>query len=208
MPGDIKYKDINDDGVINEFDVSVIGNDKPKQYFGIDLGFEYKGFEVSAFFQGTYNRDIDLVNAGNEYLLGFQRGSLNGYSQAYEHSMMRWTPETAATATFPRLSTKVYNAYTGWSYNTRPIQTADLTAPSSSFWIRSGDFIRLKNLSVSYTLPDSFSRNCLGGVKVKIFVTGQNIWTMAACDLVDPEIMDFRNYPLLKGFNTGINIKF
>ena len=194
MPGDLKYKDLNNDGVINEFDQTVISNDKPISTFGLNLGFEFKGFEVSALFQGAYNRDINLMSAGTEFVMGFQ-ADRNGYNQAYEHIMARWTPETANTALFPRLTTRS-------SYSTSPNNWGN------SFWVRSGNYIRLKNLSVAYTLPDSFARNYLGGAKVKLFITGQNLWTQAACDLVDPEIVRFTNYPMMKGFNTGINIKF
>ena len=60
QPGDIKYKDLNGDKVINEFDRTVIGGDKPYSYFGIDLGFEWKGLEFSMLWQGAYNRDYYL----------------------------------------------------------------------------------------------------------------------------------------------------
>lgn len=193
-PGDLKYKDMNGDGVINEYDQTAIGGTKPLCFFGLNFGFEYKGFELSALFQGSYNREIYFPDAGWEYATGFIAWG-NTYSQAYEHVLNRWTPETAETALFPRLSTSP-------NYNVAP------SGMNNSFWLKSGNYIRLKNLNIAYTLPDSFSRDYLGGVKVKVFVGGQNLWTQAAFDLVDPEIVDFRNYPALRGFNTGINIKF
>ncbi len=195
VPGDLKYKDLNNDGVIDEFDQKVIGGDKPISYFGLNLGFEYKGIEVSAMFQGVYNREIYLPDGGNEFTTGFSK-FLGDYGQAYEHIINRWTPETAETALFPRLSAGV------GEYNNRP------SGMSNSFWLRSANYIRLKNLNVAYTLPESWSRKYLGGAKVKLFVTGQNIWTQSACNLVDPEIMNVRSYPMLKGYNAGINIKF
>lgn len=194
VPGDLKYKDMNGDNVINEYDQTVIGGDKPLAFFGLNLGFEYKGFELSVLFQGAYNREIYFPDAGWEYATGFI-ASGNIYSQAYEHVLNRWTPETAETALYPRLSTSP-------GYNVEP------SYMRNSFWLKSGNYIRLKNLNVAYTFPDSFSRNYLGGVKVKIFVCGQNLWTESAFDLVDPEVTDYRNYPLLRGFNTGVNIKF
>lgn len=190
-PGDIKYKDLNNDKVIDEFDRTIIGGDKPISYFGLDLGLEYRGIEFSMLWQGVYNRDIYL----NDWTLmeGFQ--SINQhYGQAYENMLGRWTPETAETATFPRL-TAGGNAYNrGGSYN-------------SSFWMRSGNFIRLKNISLAYTLPDAFCRRFMGGMKVKLFVNGQNLFTQAACSLVDPEV-SFTSYPLQRTISTGINIKF
>ena len=89
QPGDIKYKDMNGDKVINEFDRTVIGGDKPYSYFGIDLGFEWKGLEFSMFWQGAYNRELML----NDWTLleGFQ-SSNQQYGQAYENMLDRWTP--------------------------------------------------------------------------------------------------------------------
>ena len=191
QPGDIKYKDQNNDGVINDFDKVMIGGDKPLSYFGIDLGFEWRGLEFSMFWQGVYNKDV-LMSDWN-LLEGFQtQGQV--YGQAYENMLDRWTPETAATATFPRLSAggNKYNQGNGWG---------------SSFWLRSGNYIRLKNVSLGYNLPDSFCRNYLGGARVKVFVSGQNLFTKAANELVDPEV-SFGNYPLQRCISTGINVKF
>ena len=191
QPGDIKYKDQNGDGVINEFDKRIIGGTKPLSYFGIDLGLAWRGFEFSMLWQGTYNRDMLL---GDWTLLqGFQaQGQV--YGQAYENLLARWTPETAQTAVFPRLSAggNAYNQGGGYG---------------SSFWLRSGNYIRLKNISIGYSLPESFCRNYLGGTHVKLFVNGQNLLTKAACNLVDPEV-SFTNYPLQRCISTGINVKF
>lgn len=200
-PGDIKYKDLDNNGVIDQYDQAPIGNDKPLSYFGFDFGFEYRGFEVSALVQGVYNRDIYLDAAGAAYIQPFF--SKNGsYSQAYENIMGRWTPETAETATFPRLVAGQNIGFGLNTYNTNPGLTR------SSFWVRSGNYIRLKNVSIAYTLPDSFSRNYLGGLRIKIFVNGQNLLTKSSYQDLDPEVLDFTNYPNLRGFNTGINIKF
>lgn len=188
QPGDIKYKDLNNDKVINEFDRTVIGGDKPYSYFGIDLGFKWRGLDFSMFWQGAYNRDLYLQDW--TLLEGFQA---NGryYGQAYENMLGRWTPETAESATFPRLTAggNEYNRGNGWN---------------SSFWLRSGNFIRLKDISLGYNLPDSFCNNYLGGLRLKIFVNGQNLFTKSACDLVDPEV-GFTSYPLQRCISTGIN---
>lgn len=195
QPGDVKYKDLNNDGVINEFDKTMVGGDKPLSYFGIDLGFNWCGLEFSMFWQGAYNRvyNQNLALSDWNLLEGFQtKGQV--YGQAYENMLDRWTPETAATATFPRLSAggNKYNQGNGWG---------------SSFWLRSGNYIRLKNISLGYNLPESFCRNYLGGTRIKIFVNGQNLFTKAAYDLVDPEV-SYTNYPLQRCISTGINIKF
>jgi TonB-linked SusC/RagA family outer membrane protein len=192
-PGDVKYVDLNSDGVIDQYDQTVIGGDKPYHFFGLELGVDYKGWELSALIQGVYNNDFYYADA--TYMAGFQSIS-QGYGQAYEPILNRWTPETAATATYPRLSAG------GNAYNLAP---NDLY---SSLWIQSGNYIRLKNVMIGYTLPKIFSQNHLGGLKIKVFVAGQNLLTKAACGLVDPEVTDFTASPLMRGFNMGINIKF
>jgi TonB-linked SusC/RagA family outer membrane protein len=192
-PGDVKYVDLNNDGTIDQYDQTVIGGDKPYSFFGLELGVDYKGWELSALIQGDYNRD--LYYADPTYMAGFQ--SINqGYGQAYEHILNRWTPETAATATYPRLSAG------GNAYNLAPNNLY------SSLWIQSGNYIRLKNVMLGYTLPETFSHNHLGGLKIKLFVAGQNLLTKSACSLVDPEVTNFTASPMMRGFNTGINIKF
>jgi TonB-linked SusC/RagA family outer membrane protein len=192
-PGDVKYVDLNNDGTIDQYDQTVIGGNQPFTYFGLELGVDYKGWELSALIQGAYNTDLYYADA--TYMAGFQ--SINqGYGQAYEHILNRWTPETAATATYPRLSAG------GNAYNLAPNNLY------SSLWVQSGNYIRLKNVTLGYTFSETFSRNYLGGLKIKVFVAGQNLLTKSACSLVDPEVFSFVASPMMRGFNMGINIKF
>ena len=189
--GDVKYKDMNGDGEINEFDRTVIGGDKPTCYFGIDLGFEWKGLEVTALIQGAYNRD--LYNSDRTLLEGFQVIG-QSYGQAYTNLLNRWTPETAETATYPRLTAggNMYNYGNNWN---------------SSLFVQNGNYIRLKNATVSYKLPENFCRNYLGGLRVKIFVQGQNLLTWSRTRLQDPEVT-FTSYPLQRTITTGLNLNF
>lgn len=189
--GDVKYKDMNGDGEINEFDRTVIGGDKPTCYFGIDLGFEWKGLEVTALIQGAYNRD--LYNSDRTLLEGFQVIG-QSYGQAYTNLLNRWTPETAETATYPRLTAggNMYNYGNNWN---------------SSLFVQNGNYIRLKNATVSYKLPENFCRNYLGGLRVKIFVQGQNLLTWSRTRLQDPEVT-FTSYPLQRTITSGINLNF
>ena len=189
--GDVKYKDMNGDGEINEFDRTVIGGDKPTCYFGIDLGFEWKGLEVTALIQGAYNRV--LYNSDRTLLEGFQVIG-QSYGQAYTNLLNRWTPETAETATYPRLTAggNMYNYGNNWN---------------SSLFVQNGNYIRLKNATVSYKLPENFCRNYLGGLRVKIFVQGQNLLTWSRTRLQDPEVT-FTSYPLQRTITTGINLNF
>lgn len=191
QPGDVKYVDMNKDGVIDEWDRTVIGGDKPAQYFGIDLGLEWKGLEFSMLWQGACNRDIYVNN--RTLVEGFQAIG-NGYGQAYQNILGRWTPETAATATYPRLSAGGNTYNYGGMYG-------------SSMWMQNGNFIRLKNIMLAYNLPENFCNRTLGGVRLKVFLEAQNLLTFSGCDLVDPEVT-FTSSPLQRTIFTGVKLNF
>lgn len=188
VAGDIKYKDLNGDGVIDQFDEAPIGTLKPRIYYGATVGLSWKGLEVSALLQGVANRTNYVANFATE--AGFQFVNFT-YGQAYEQITGRWTPETASTATYPRLT-----ADGNYNYN----------KAGSSFWVRNGSYLRLKNLSIAYNLPyDWMRRFRLGGVKV--FANALNLFTHAAYDFVDPEV-GVGAYPIQRVLNTGVNVKF
>lgn len=184
VPGDIRFKDLNGDNVINEYDQAAIGTTKPMLYYGITIGAGWKGFDISALLQGVANRDLLLTGNG---LWEFQNA---GRSQAYAHHLGRWTPETAATATYPRLSIGA---------NPNNHQT-------SSYWIRSGDYARLKNLEVGYTLPAHLTRRARIN-SVRVFFNATNLLTLSSLDEVDPEASNPALYPIQKVLNAGIHIK-
>lgn len=191
QPGDIKYRDVNEDGVIDEFDRVIIGGDKPLQYFGLNLGFNWKGFDFSMDFQGVYNRDIYISD--RTLIEGFQTYGQT-YGQGYELLMGRWTPETANSAILPRLSAGGNDYNMGGGH-------------MSSFWMKNGNFLRCKNLYIAYTLPQTFCRNYLGGVRPKIFANVQNLFTFSGCSWVDPEV-SYTSYPLQRTWSFGINLEF
>lgn len=120
--------------------------------------------------------------------------SLTKVFQNYTNLLNRWTPETAETATYPRLTAggNMYNYGNNWN---------------SSLFVQNGNYIRLKNATVSYKLPENFCRNYLGGLRVKIFVQGQNLLTWSRTRLQDPEVT-FTSYPLQRTITTGINLNF
>jgi len=183
QPGDIKYRDLNEDGVINQFDRTLISSTKPLIYYGLTLGFHWKGLECSALIQGVSNREIYLGDrAIHGGFLGF-----GGFEQAYEPVLDRWTPETGATATYPRLTI-------GNSHN----------YAESSFWIRSGNYFRLKNVQVAYHFPASFAEKLrLNGLE--IFANALNVSTWAAYKGQDPEV-PIGSYPLQRVFNVGVHV--
>jgi TonB-linked SusC/RagA family outer membrane protein len=187
-PGDIRYLDRNEDGIINANDQSGIGNGKPTIYYGGTIGFRFKGFDLSALVQGTVNRQTEIRN---DFMYGFGN---NGNNTAYEYNLGRFTPETAETATQPRV----------WlGANTNNTQL-------SSFWLFENDFVRLKNVEVGYTIPEKLTRH-IGAPTVRFFANGLNLITWAEIYNVrkdiDPESWGGA-YPIMKVFNFGINVKF
>lgn len=184
--GDIKYKDLNGDGLINQLDIAPIGKTTPAWFFGLNAGFQFKGFDMSALIQGVQNRDVYLNDAG---YVAFQNG---GFGQAYQENLNRWTPATASTASYPRL----------WIGN-NPHNLA-----TSSYWIKDGSYIRLKQVEIGYTLPSKIS-NRAKLQSVRVFAMGYNVWTLTAASLGDrdPEIYGGSSYPLQRLVNFGLNIK-
>jgi TonB-linked SusC/RagA family outer membrane protein len=184
VPGDLKYKDLNDDGVINQFDKKAIGRQKPLMFYGVDMGFSWKHLSLSVLVQGTGNRSLMMTGA-NEW--AFQN---DGKGQAWQHHLGRWTAGTAASATYPRLS----------------IGTNVNNDVASSFWIRSGDYLRLKNAEIAW----SFNHIDLGKVKIsqlRVFLNGFNLLTAADFKQSDPETLS-DVYPIQRVMNGGVSIKF
>ncbi|WP_342648052.1 SusC/RagA family TonB-linked outer membrane protein [Mucilaginibacter sp. CSA2-8R] len=188
-PGDIKYKDLNGDGIINNFDVYPIANVRPLIYYGLNLGFNYKGFNFSMLLQGVANNQIIFnqmdVTQGFDY-----KGFLSApYGQAYTTILNRWTPENAATATSPRL-TAGPNGNNGLP---------------STFYLHSGNYVRLKNAEIGYTIPYRLTGR-INVSSVRFFVNGLNLITVAGYKGIDPEV-NGTAYPIQRVFNAGVNVK-
>ncbi len=184
VPGDIKYKDLNGDGVINGSDQTAIGTTKPLIYYGLNTGFAYKGLDLTVLFQGVADRTIFLGGSG---YWGFLN---NGQGQAYQEQLNRWTPANAANATYPRL----------WiGNNTNNMQ-------QSSYWAHSGDYMRIKNIEFGYSLPSSLLRKT-GLSVIRVFVNATNMFTFTSLKNRDPE--DYNGaYPIMKIINGGLSVKF
>ncbi|WP_175634295.1 SusC/RagA family TonB-linked outer membrane protein [Pedobacter ghigonis] len=187
-PGDIKYVDQNGDGVINDLDrVRTDFNFVPKAYFGFGASVSYANFDANFLFQGTSGRSItiqQLVNAGNT-----NNGFLNQFS------VDRWTPDNPG-APYPRL------LLTDRGNNTA----------TSDFWIRSGDYIRLKNVEIGYSLSPSFIKK-LKIRQLRFYASGLNLLTFDKLgDLpIDPELPESgynSSYPYMKIYSFGVNLKF
>ena len=181
-PGDIKYKDQNKDGKIDSNDYYPIGyTSMPQITLGLHGGITFKGFDLDVFFQGAANR---TVYCGGKYYHAFQNdGKISSIA------IGRWTPETAETATYPRLSSE---------NNLNNYQ-------ASSFWQKNGNFLKLRSLEIGYTLPFQFSRK-INLEKVRIFANGTNLFSLDHMDgFTDPETMS--GYPALRTISFGLSIQ-
>jgi TonB-linked SusC/RagA family outer membrane protein len=186
QPGDIKYRDLNGDKIIDQFDETNIDGNKPLVFYGLSGGFQYKGFNLSFLFQGVQNRKMYL----NSWETEFEFGAMNRNGTLYNHHLGRWTPETAKTATYPRLT---YGA------------NANNHLMNTTFWQHSADYIRLKNVEIGYTFPHQLTKRLKLGA-VRVFVNAQNLVTWAEFERGDPEVSG-KEYPIQRVINTGINIK-
>lgn len=188
-PGDIKYKDLNDDGVIDGSDRTYLGTSFPKVSYGVNFGATWRNFDVAVFLQGA---------AG---LKGFIQGEILGSSgDMVDKSTViwkdAWTEENPSTK-FPR----VWSSYT---------QNDPLSTPSS-FWVRNASYLRLKNLQVGYTLPEKWIEK-IGLTSARIYYTGQNLFTVSSFyKWVDPEVPAGERgytYPQVKINSFGIDLTF
>lgn len=189
IPGDIKYKDVNKDGVIDEADrVMLPMLNVPTSYFGATFGVDYKGIDVSVLFQGA---------AGGRQIFSSQLTA--NYRESYRPIHMgRWTPENAANATYPAL-------HLSESYMAN-------NNISSSYWIRKTDYIKLKNAEIGYRLPAQLLKK----VKIKsarIYFNGMNLisWDNVKDLGIDPESntggrWGWQPYPIMRIYNAGITI--
>lgn len=182
-PGDIKYKDINGDNVINENDIIAMGYNYncPEIYYGFNVGLEWKGIGFNAYFQGVGNYTAALTS--NLYIPLLDNTSISKY--AYEN---RWTPENPS-ARFPRLSTEL----------------VDNNNYMSSVWMADRSFLKLRNCEVYYKLPSAW----LSKIKMKnakVYFRGVDLFSADNIDLTDPEAMGTSSYPATRSVHIGLTI--
>lgn len=180
-PGDVKYKDQNSDGLIDSNDEVAIGSSpNPSLYYGINFGVRYKGISLNGLLQGVGGKDI-LINTLS--------GPMGKSAQIADYVVNRWTPETHATAEFPRLTTLD---------NSNNYRT-------SSLWLRSGDYLKLRSVELAYTISsEKLSSNKIASCKV--FVQGMNLISIDKIKNLDPE--NLTGYPALKSYNVGLRLQF
>ena len=183
-PGDFKYRDQNGDNRIDEQDVvRMYGSSVPRFYFGFGLRAGWKGFEMSADFQGMTGFTVNLLNCPL-YKPLVDNGNI---SQTLLDHEIPWTAERASEATMPRLTTQP-NAN-----NYR----------NNSFWFRDGSFLKLRNLTLAYTLP----KRVLRIAEMKIYVQGTNLFCLDRLKVVDPEQLG-ASYPVVRSYWAGVKFNF
>lgn len=201
VPGDIKFKDKNGDGVIDDQDKYILGNPFPRYTFGFTYNVSYKGFDAQVFIQGVGRRDLMI------------RGELVepfhvGYSGTmYEHQTDYWTP-TNPNAKWPRL------AESGSPSNQNNYRTG------SDIYLFDAAYARVKNIQIGYNLPVSLLSKA-GLRAARIYLTGQNLFTLTKLDFIDPENTEFgsntgigsgansgRAYPLPVFYGAGVTVTF
>lgn len=185
-PGDIRFKDLNGDGVINDDDRTFIGNPIPRMSYGFNLGADFHGFDLTALVQGV--RGVEKYNDAKQ---------ITDYdSRPFNHT------------------TAVLGAWHGeGTSNTIPRTTFNDNGSSkkSSIFVEDASYMRLKNLELGYSLGALGSRSKLGVQNVRVYISGQNLFTKTKYTGLDPEstdILDRGTYPISRAFLFGTQVKF
>lgn len=189
--GDLKYRDMNQDGFIDDRDETFIGySDIPENMYALNLSANYKNWGFSVMFQG-----VDHVSRyyDAEAMFAFINGG-----KVKEHHLERWNPVESeaynlAHAKYPLLH---YNDY------------GDHNQRQNSYFLKNGAFLRLKNIELSYTLPERWSHK-VGMSDCRLYINANNLVTWDHLDgLTDPESNGSNRFPIMKTVNFGVNIKF
>ena len=200
-PGDRYFADINGDGLVNADDRIALGNPQPKFYGGLNLDASYKGWDFNLYFYGVYGNKI--FNYVESALESFQNRGFTGVDNvSYEYYRNHWTPENPS------------NRYAKATYNDDAVGS---NTPSST-WVENGSFLKLKNLTIGYTLPvDLVTRATIS--KVRVYFSTQNLFTITKYSGLDPEIglqngsatnqgIDNGTYPSSRFYTFGLNVTF
>lgn len=189
-PGERRYKDINSDGAINSSDRVILGHAQPDYTYGFTNNFSYKGIDLSVFFQGVEGNHIFNLNR-------FEQESMTGVANQSTAVLNRWSA-TNPSQTIPRA------ASVGQPYQVTSRQVED------------GSYLRLRNIQLGYNFPATLLKRW-GLSTVKVYVSGQNLWTRTDYSGYDPEVnrygqetlsqgTDYGSYPASKIYLVGLNI--
>jgi len=185
-PGDIKFADLNGDGVINDNDRTYIGSNIPKLSYGLNLNGSYKGFDLSVFIQGV--QGVDKYNQLKQ-IIDYDTRPFN-YTDAVLGS---WHGEGTSN-TIPRVSF-----------------TDNGSSKVSSVFIEDASYLRIKNVELGYSFGSMLKKMDWPIQNVRLYVSGQNLWTKTKYTGLDPETVDaidYGTYPQSRAFLFGVNVKF
>lgn len=194
QPGDIKFKDINRDGVVNDYDLTIIGNPNPKHIGGFGNNFQYKNFDLNVFFQWSYGGDV--LNANR---IEFEGGDPNARTSLnmFASFANRWTPENQTNELY-RIGGQGPAVY-------------------SSRTIEDGSFLRLKTVSLGYRLPNAWLKK-INIKSLRVYASAQNLITWTRYSGPDPEVstrptaltpsFDWSPYPRPRTLTLGVDISF
>ena len=191
-PGDIKYRDINGDGVVNTYDKVAIGYTVvPEINYGFGVSLGYKGFDASVFFSGVGH--VTRIITGNNLFGATADIKYEGQIFA-DVARNRWTPQNPDTnAPYPRLS----------------LENVTNNQQASTYWQKDMSFMRLKNAELGYTLPKNLTKK-MGLSTTRIYLQGVNLLTFSKFKLWDPELATANGsaYPNIKSYSIGLNLNF
>ena len=188
-PGDIKYKDVNGDGKINNDDIVPIGaTTTPNLIYGFGLSADWNGFDFNILFQGV-GKSSFFINGFTVY--PFSEGSWGNILSDVEGNYWSLGKNENPNAKYPRLT------YGNNSNNNR----------ASTYWLRDGSYLRLKNLEIGYTIPKNITAK-MHIQKIRVYLMGTNLLTFSDFDLWDPELgsSNGQQYPLARTFTVGMTI--
>lgn len=197
--GDFRYRDVNGDNVLSDSDRVMLGNPWPKLTYGLNIDLSYKNFDLNFLLQGVAGNDIFHVNKFSTYPIKYFGGS--GVINASEGILDRWTPTNGGN-TVPILK------YTDLNGN---------YANLSSFYIEDGSYLRLRNVTLGYSLPKSLFENSKMIKRVRFYGSAQNLLTFTNYSGFDPEIgatnplasgVDDGVYPMPRTFMFGVKLGF
>lgn len=205
--GDIMYKDLNGDKVVDDGsktvddhgDLRVIGNSEPRFNFGLHLGADWKGFDVQMFFQGVLKRDLWL---SGPLFWGADGGEWQ--SVGYEEHLDYWRPQNTTSIFGPNTDAYYPKAYIG--------DKGDKNKLTQTGYLQNGAYMRMKNLQVGYTFPKAWTSK-VNIEKVRVYFSAENLFTISGiADMFDPEAIaangwsSGKTYPLSQTFSFGINV--
>ena len=193
--GDNMYEDVNGDGKLDEKDYVYLGSDDPKISYSFNVGIEWNNFDLSAVFQGTAKRTIFRDESNDNYRIPMRAAHLNSTTQSVGNV---WSPDNR-DGRYPTYT----NISTINNYNYQ----------CSSWSVENGAYLRLKNLTLGYTLPASWLAKTNAISKLRIYFTGADLWEHSKLrDGWDPEASrktkDLGRYPFNRTFTVGVNATF